>query len=146
MLPRVPCPMKSFATALLIVSGLLAGLGSLSACSTGYPTGGGSISRDAFPFESTSFSPKTVQLKDTRTGEVLWTYEIPVDRKLVVRFYPGRNPTNTEMPDEMRWEEWELGRDNGSLENKMPAPDSRYRRLDVFIRKAEPSAARAEAR
>lgn len=148
MTARVPSTMTNRSRLVALASAvtaclLAASTATLPGCAS-YSPGGDGVSRDAFTFASTSHDPKTVQLKDTRTGEVLWTYEIPVDRELVVRFYPGRNSTNLEMPDEMRWEEWEKDRRHGSLENKMPVPHYDYRRLDVTIRKPEPAPTRAE--
>ena len=115
----------------------------LASCTTYTPAGDG-ISHDAMTYPSTSLNPATLQLKDTRTGEVLWTYEVPPDRELVIRFYPGRNSVNPEMPDEMRWEEWEKDQRHGSLENKMPVPAKEYRRVDVTYRKAEPAPTRSQ--
>ncbi|HLO42146.1 MAG TPA: hypothetical protein VK176_14060 [Phycisphaerales bacterium] len=142
MTARVSCPMTRLAATSLLTLALAAGAVSTSGCAT-YKPGGDGVSRDAFTYTSTSHAPKSLQLKDTRTGEVLWTYEIPVERELVVRFYQGRNRDNIEMPDEMRWEEWEKGRQHGSLENKMPVPEAEYRRIDVTVRKPEPSPGRA---
>ncbi len=137
---RVPSRMNPAFRPLALSLGLTAAI--LAGCTT-YQPGGDGVSKDAQTYWSTSHEPKTMQLKDTRTGEVLWTYEIPPDRELVVRFYAGRNADNPEMPDEMRWEEWEIGRRFGSLEQKMPVPSERYRRLDQYVRKAEPTPAKA---
>ncbi|HRJ49015.1 MAG TPA: hypothetical protein PKU91_00670 [Phycisphaerales bacterium] len=128
------------------VIALTTSLAVLAGCGATYKPGGDGFSRDAFTYFSTSHRPVTVQLKDTRTTEVLWTYEIPADRELVVRFYPGRNSDNPDYPDEMRWEEWEIGRQSGALENKMPVPNERYRRMDYFNRRPEPAATRTSVR
>jgi hypothetical protein len=136
--------MNRLAATSILSLALAAGALCTSGCAS-YTPGGGGISRDAFTYISTSHSPKSLQLKDTRTGEVLWTYEIPVERELVISFYEGRNRENIEMPDEMRWEEWEKGRSHGTLDNRMPVPEMIYRRIDVTIRKPEPSPGRAAA-
>lgn len=114
----------------------------MTGCGASYKPGGDGFARDAFTYPSTSHVPLTVQLRDTRTSEILWSYEIPPDRELVVHFYKGRNADNLELPDEMRWEEWELGRTSGGLENKMPVPSENYRRMDVYVRKPEPTPVR----
>lgn len=142
MTSRVRSRMMPTRSAIALSTSLLL----LAGCGATYKPGGDGVSRDAFTYFSTSHRPVTVQLKDTRSSEVLWTYEIPADRQLVVRFYPGRNSENAEYPDEMRWEEWEIGRESGALENRMPVPNERYRRMDYFNRRPEAAESRTTAR
>jgi hypothetical protein len=127
-------PMLHSPTRVLLL-GLLATVTTIGGC--GYTPGGPGYSRDAHTYVSTTHEPKSITLLDTRTGETLWRYEIPVDRKLTVRFYKQRNAENAAMPDEMRWEEWGLDRSYGSLENKLPVPPAGYRRMEMTIRKPE---------
>ena len=105
----------------------------LPGCSA-YRPGGGMMSRDVFTYPSTSDLPQTVMLKDVRTGATLWTYEVPVGRQLVVRFYDNANPDDARMPDMMKWEEIKLGHGGGDLTNSIAVPDKYSRRLDVELR------------
>lgn len=67
-----------------------------------YP-GGQMASKDLFRYPSDVWLPQTVNLKDTRTGEVLWTMEVPVGQTLVIQFFRGENKDDPWRPDLMRW-------------------------------------------
>lgn len=117
-----------------MVLAAIAAAGSLatSGC-IGYKPGGNMASDDLFTYWSTPHMPQTVTLIDTRTGEKMWTYEIPVGQQLVMRFYgdttPGANLTDT-----MRWEVMDVGDKFGSLDNILPVPGRFARRVDVEVR------------
>lgn len=83
---------------------------------------------------STPDSPKTISLVDTRTGQTLWTVDVPVNRQLVLRFYENRPGNDRNRPDAMRWEIKEIGRSGGELSNLMPVPDKFSRRIDMTLR------------
>lgn len=97
--------------------------------------GGPQASRDRFTYESTAHMPQTVVLTDIRTGEELWTSEIPVGKKLTLQFYPDRS-TNEYFPDLMRWEMMDRSTWRRGLRNAMRVPPSHARRLDVSMREA----------
>lgn len=90
-----------------------------------YLEGGSGITDDTHTYVSTSELPKTVTLKDTTSHEVLWTVEVPVGRKLVVRFYPDRFKDNLAAPDMMRWDLIDPERNSGELANAVAVPKSR---------------------
>jgi len=95
-------------------------------------------SKNEFNYPSTSTLPQTVVLRDLRTDEVLYTWEVPVDKKLFVRFYEDRNsvPRNQANPDTCEWVYYPIGRWNPPLADRarfnVPPADSR--RLDLFMR------------
>ncbi len=128
----------------LLVAGVVAGSALTSGCST-YSPGGSGFSDDAFTFQSTEQVPQSVTLVDTRTGQTLWTYEVPVGRQVTVRFERDINPDNTLTPDEMYWEEMEIGTHHGYLDNSMLVPSKSGRRLDVAVRPAPEMPATATA-
>ena len=104
-------------------------------------------SQDKYPFESRTWSPKTVVLIDTRTEEELWRYEAPVGTTLTLKFASG-DEDNLEFPDEMRWEvKSDIGTEF-SDEGEVPAPPEGVRRVDWYLRPApeypKPDAPRAE--
>lgn len=114
---------------------LLAGALCLPACSNSSMEGGPLGSYDSFTFASTTWQPKTVTLFDTRTGESLWSVDIPVGKQLRVAFREGAGP-NEQKPDEMVWEiRWE-GRIFGARDNKVPVPPSSARRMEMTLRSA----------
>ncbi len=105
----------------------LAGMMSLAGCGTSSGLGDNT-------YLSTPDSPKTISLVDTRSGQTLWTVDVPVNRQLVLRFYENRPGNDRNRPDAMRWEIKDLGRSGGELSNLMPVPDKFSRRIDMTLR------------
>lgn len=106
--------------------GLMAGLmGLMGGGCQRYLEGGSGLVDDTHTYVSTSEAPKTVTLKDTATHEVLWTVEVPVGRKLVVRFYPDQFKDNIAAPDMMRWDLIDREKETGGLANMAAVPKSR---------------------
>lgn len=96
--------------------------------------GGRMASLDQHTYVSEAFLPKTVRLVDVRTQEELWSVDVPVDRKLVVRFYTDKSKDNPEMPDIMRWEITSGDNWGTLLDNQMPVPAKDARRLEWELR------------
>lgn len=130
----------------LAVMGMaLSGFIAIGGC--GYAPGGQGRSNDTFTYYSTPHEPKTLTLIDTRTGERLWSCEVPVGQQLVVRF---RNLTWSENTgkDEMRWELMKLGTEWGQLNNSIACPPASSRRLEMTVRAGpefHPSSTNADA-
>ena len=122
----------------LAAVGLAVGLG-LALATTGcnvYRPGGSLRSNDTFTYASTTFLPVTVSLVDSRTGETLWTSEVPVGKQLVVRFFRDQYKDNPANPDAMRWEIMDTGKWYGTLDNVIAVPAMGVRRLDTSLRAA----------
>lgn len=98
-----------------------------------YSQGGSGASRDTHTFDSSSHFPKTVSLIDTRTDETIWSMEIPVGKRLVVRFVPDKTE-DPYRPDQMRWEIMTQDTFFGTLDNAMPVPDATCRLLKMELR------------
>jgi hypothetical protein len=117
-------------------TGLAAGALALSAMSGCYqPQGPGYSGLAPETYISTEMRPKTVSLFDGRTGETIWSIDIPVNKQLVMRFYENKNE-GAYMPDEMKWRIMEMGKRSGGLHNSIPAPPRDSRRVDVSLRPA----------
>lgn len=99
-----------------------------------YDEGGSGASIDEFTYVSRPHSPKTVTLVDTRTGETLWTTDVPVGKQLVIRFYKDEAPDNAYTPDMMRWGVFEAGQRWGRKGNEMLVPPTHSRRIDLDVR------------
>lgn len=99
----------------------------------GHFPGGTGASIDKFVYTSTSELPQTVTLFDTRTGQAIWSKDVPVGHQLVVRFYEATNqdPVN---PDRMAWQVMETTRWGGSISNSFMVPPSNARRLETSFR------------
>lgn len=105
----------------------------MSAGCVGYHPGGNLQSEDTFTYWSTPHMPQTVTLIDTRTNERIWTYEIPVGKQVVMRFYKDTSP-GAYFSDTMRWEVMDVETTGGSLDNILPVPNQYSRRVDVEMR------------
>lgn len=115
-----------------VVAGLLVAAGAgVTGC---YAPGGMGYSNDTYTFTSEPYSPKTVFLKDIRTQQTLWTYEVPVGRQLVVSLISGPDQAKS-MPDTMRFGEMKPGDSFGSLANSMPIPGVTSREIGFELRK-----------
>lgn len=121
---------------------LTAAAGLLSACANGTTEGGWLGSYDNYTYVSTSWQPKTITLYDTRTGESLWSVDIPVGKQLNLGFRKGTGP-NEYKPDEMVWEIKMSGRVLGARDNRVPVPPHTARRLEMTLR-AAPEMPRAD--
>ncbi len=113
-------------------------LGAMWAAATGcYFEGGPMASADRFTYVSTSWQPKTLSVIDTRTGETIWSVDVPVGKKLVMDFNPAPSseidddPTR---PDVMLWDIIEPDQYFGALQNKMRVPGRTVRRVEMTLR------------
>jgi hypothetical protein len=87
-----------------------------------------------YNYISTPDAPQTVSLKDTRTGETLWTVEVPVGRKLHVVFLQQPGRAEAQGWDEMQWDLVASDKDANFIRNTMRVPPPSARRLDVALR------------
>lgn len=87
-------------------------------------------------YVSTAMSPKTISVIDTRTGETVWSLDVPVDTKLVLQFEEERQP-GTPMPAKLSWRVFDdRGQLFGALHDSIPAPPATARRIDMSVRNA----------
>lgn len=99
-----------------------------------YSEGGLGWSEDQHVYVSRPYQPWTVTLKDTRTGQELWSVEVPVGKQLVVHFLTGTGSPGAYTPDTMEWAIMEEGVESDRLGNSMPVPPAISRRLDPVLR------------
>lgn len=109
----------------------LALMSGLSACS--FAPGGLSYTGGPETYVSDPYSPKTITIKDTRNGQVIWTYEIPVGRQLVIQFYTGDDQT-LNFPDKLKWKEMPAGTGSAELSNSMPCPPRSMCLIEMTLR------------
>ena len=112
----------------------------LAGCTGGGPyrafwneSGSGSAD-DSYTYVSTTHQPKTVSVVDTRTGEVLWSVDVPVGQQLSMKFYHEREKDNPYAPDLLKWSLWDAGTKHGRLDNAMLVPSGNARRVDMTLR------------
>jgi hypothetical protein len=88
----------------------------------------------AATYYSTEALPKTVKLIDLRTGETVFTMDIPAGKQLTLDFLADEGDDQIGSPDLMRYELFDLGTETGKLRSSMSVPGAVSRRIDVFIR------------
>lgn len=116
--------------------------------STGcYSIGGVPASRDKFQYESHPLMPATVTIVDTRTGEAVWSMDVPVGQKLAIRFYDGREADDATptLPALMRWQVVDIGDGAGSLKNEVAVPMATARKVNYELREGPEYASDARA-
>jgi len=120
-------PVRRFA-ALAMAAAALA----LGGC---YYPGGSMQSGGASTYESTTFFPVTVTIRNTLTQENIWTTDVPVGQQLVIWFNDNMRPGDALLPDTMDWELMPTGTRYGGLDNTVPMPSASCRAVVVTKRK-----------
>lgn len=111
-----------------------AGLAACSLLLTGcWTEGGRGYSNDSYTYISREWEPKTISVIDTRTGQAVWSYEIPVGHQLMMEFYRGRSKDPL-LPDHLAWADREAGTIFGALTNTVAVPSASVRRVDMKLR------------
>jgi hypothetical protein len=130
----MPASLAVVTVARLALGGVVAlvAVASLSGC---YTEGGAwpGYTSDSYTYSSSSWQPKTVTVRDTRTGQDVWSADVPVGKKLIVQFASG-DEKNSYTPDTMKWAIVDEREDSPKLGNALPVPDKTVRRLDVTLR------------
>lgn len=126
-MPGPRTAVRTLATALMGSALLLAGC---------WTPGGRPWSDDSYTYVSTEWQPQTISLIDTRTGQTVWSYEVPVGRQLVMQFYEGSRETAPDYlnPDTLAWDDFPAGQHLGFAKNRLSVPPATARRVDVKFR------------
>jgi hypothetical protein len=115
----------------LTPAALTLALVALSGCTWMQRERGSQESDDQHVYVSRPWEPKTVSLIDTRNDEVIWSYEVPVGEKLVIRFEDHNKP---EPGETMLWGAGDPNKGKIRLINEIPVPDSSIRKLSWVMR------------
>lgn len=99
----------------------------------GRTPGGNLRSNDVHTYLSTPEQPMTVSLVDTRDGAAVWSYDIPVGKKLSLEFHSDRSEDAT-LPDKMMWELMEPDEHSMRMRSEIAVPPAQSRRLEVSLR------------
>lgn len=116
---------------LTAVASLAVMVSTLAGCWT---EGGLGYSDDQFTYVSRPYQPWNVSLKDTRTGQEIWSVEVPVGKQLVIQFRPDKDKANTFTPDVMEWAIMDEGITSETLGNSLPVPPANSRILEPVLR------------
>lgn len=120
-----------------VITGAVLLSASLAGC--GYYEGGNMRSLDRHVYVSTTWQPKTVNLVDTRTGETVWSMDVPVGQKLAMEFVDNERvidsrPHDAWLPDTMRWGLGDSKNTSMSLANEISVPPASIRRIEWTLR------------
>jgi len=91
-------------------------------------------SLDEFTYVSTPYEPITITLIDTRDNQEFWSADVPVGKKLTIRFYPNKGEGSDYAPDVMRWSIYDNKIKQTRLRNQMTVPPANSRRIDMALR------------
>lgn len=78
--------------------------------------------------------PVTITIVDLRTGEEIFTMNVPPGKQLTFDFKDGEGDDPVYTPDLMRYEVFDMGTQNGKLRNTLNVPPANARRIDVAYR------------
>ncbi len=98
--------------------------------------GGGNYSGAPHTWASEAHSPKVLTLQDTRTGEDVWTVEIPVGSWLTTRFLEGGGADPELYPDRLAWRLREAGKSQGGTEHVASVPPADSRKWVLTLRES----------
>ncbi len=108
----------------------------LTGCGSSFSPAGSGFSEDRFTYESTEWSPKTVELIDTRTDQTLWSIDIPVGQKLTMQFETAYDNDNTEYPERMKWVVQPISKRSWKGKESMLVPGPTSRLIEMTLRPA----------
>lgn len=100
----------------------------------GYRPGSKGFKGAAHTYTSTTHRPATLSLIDTRTGEVVWTVDVPPGKQVVTKFVEGAGTDPVERPDRLDYAVMDLGDKHGRLRSVVSVPDAASRRWDLTYR------------
>ncbi len=106
----------------------------LSGC--GYRPGGQGWTGSSETWPSTEFLPATLTLVDIRSGEELWTQDIPVGYQMVTHFIEGGGTDKVERPDRLEYTLFLNGTKYGKLRSAIAVPPAQCRRWELSYRDA----------
>ncbi len=115
---------------------LLALAALLSGCYSSFSPGGNSFSNNHFTYASDAWSPKSVELIDTRTGQTLWSVDVPVGKKITMKFERNLGQAETSFPDRMTWVVQNLKSNSWRGKQEMIVPGRDARLVELSIRPA----------
>ncbi len=111
-----------------------AGIGCGVAYRPYFDPGGSGAAIDEYTYVSEPYTPQTITVVDTRTGEAVFAMDVPVGQQLVINFDDKRIQSEEWMSGVMRWRLMPAGHMYGRLTNRISVPPPSSRRVDVTLR------------
>jgi hypothetical protein len=98
--------------------------------------GGCSTVAETYTYTSDAYSPKTVSVIDTSTGEKVWTCDVPVGQKLELRFAKRVRQAEETGSDELSWTLSGVDSSSTGRKSTVKVPPISHRRIDMTLRPA----------
>lgn len=95
---------------------------------------GGCSSAEVHSYESTTMAPQTITLLNTATGEKIWTCEVPIGKRLDIRFVKTPRAAEEAGFDEMSWQISGMTDKPEGRRSTLKVPPPSHRRLDMTLR------------
>lgn len=89
---------------------------------------------EKYSYASTVHMPLTVTMKNTSTGETIWSYDVPVGQQLNVTFQRDADLADSQGYDDMVWTVSDIGKSDAGRPSTLRVPPPSERRLDLTVR------------
>jgi hypothetical protein len=93
-----------------------------------------SYTGESYTYFSYQTLPKTVRVRDVRTGEIVFAMDIPTGKQLTIQFKPGDGDDSVHRPDLLLYQVMDMGKTTGKLRNAMSVPGASTRLIEVDVR------------
>ncbi|MBL1216872.1 MAG: hypothetical protein D8M59_05190 [Planctomycetes bacterium] len=103
-------------------------------CVPWYQPGDQGFEKSVHIWTSQEHQPATVTLYDTRTGEAVWSIDVPPGKWLATRFRTGLGNDEVYRPDLLEYSLFDEGRSYGQLRSSISVPADTSRRVELTIR------------
>ena len=89
---------------------------------------------DSNTYFSYETRPVTITILDLRTGEEIFSMNVPPGKQLTFDFVEDEGDDPVYTPDIMRYQVFDMGTETGKLRNTLSVPPANARRIDVTYR------------
>lgn len=91
-------------------------------------------SHERYSYVSTAHVPLTIAMKNTTSGETVWSYDVPVGQQLNLTFQRDADLADAQGYDDMVWTVNDLGKADKGRTNTLRVPPPSERRLEMSVR------------
>ncbi|MFA6046730.1 MAG: hypothetical protein WC718_17230 [Phycisphaerales bacterium] len=91
-------------------------------------------SHERYSYASTAHVPLSIAMKNTTTGETVWSYDVPVGQQLNLTFQRDADLADAQGYDDMVWTVCDLGKVDKGRTNTLRVPPPSERRLEMSVR------------
>lgn len=89
---------------------------------------------ERYSYASTAHMPLTITMKNTTSGETVWSYDVPVGQQLNLTFQRDADLADTQGYDDMVWTVADIGKSEKAKSSRLRVPPPSERRLEMTVR------------